>query len=83
VFVNAVVNQLGLALDRQAPSEAKQADAEARRAAAGFARLIPRRAQLAEDGAGSDARWRQSSVKLLAKAAPRQTGRRSRSGNAR
>ena len=34
VFVNAVVNQLAVALDRQAAIEAKQADAEARRAAA-------------------------------------------------
>ena len=34
VFVNAVVNQLAVALDRQAAIEAKQAKAEARRAAA-------------------------------------------------
>ena len=34
VFVNAVVNQLAVALDRQAAIEAKQANAEARRAAA-------------------------------------------------
>jgi len=34
VFVNAVVNQLAVALDRQAAIEARQANAEARRAAA-------------------------------------------------
>src|SRR5205807_6212496 len=36
VFLNAMVNQVAIALDRQAAVEAKQANAEARRAAAEF-----------------------------------------------